>query len=274
MTQKVNPSEFRPAEAFKTAGAIALAGGSSDGWISSSSSPSDLSVQDTGVTESNLNAFSASTSSSSLDVTIDGGEAFIYGSWVVKDSTSTVTLDASTSDQTVYVGWDKNGTNQVIVGLESAFETATDNTDEKIPIYSFNTDSTGVTSADDLRSIGKTITQSRSLKSGDVIQVIENDGLTVSGPYRNDGELIVNGSFTSSGPIFGNGDISGSGYVAVDGPISESVEPIGGTVDGTKYVMISGWTTDNDGNSYDAYKFERNSAIEIEKEEALTFTQQ
>lgn len=204
MTQKVNPSEFRPAEAFKTAGAIALAGGSSDGWISSSSSPSDLSVQDTGVTESNLNAFSASTSSSSLDVTIDGGEAFIYGSWVVKDSTSTITLDASTSDQTVYVGWDKNGTDQVIVGLESAFETEADNTDEKVELYEFDTDSTGVTNSNDLREIGQyhKLSHAEIADQLDIpvyselsnapsnegsIVVIDGSGSDVEGAYRYDG---------------------------------------------------------------------------------------
>ena len=50
MTEKANPSINRPAEAFKTAGAIALAGGSADGWVSESGKPTDISVEDADIT--------------------------------------------------------------------------------------------------------------------------------------------------------------------------------------------------------------------------------
>jgi hypothetical protein len=274
MTQKVNPSINRPIEAFKTAGAIALAGGSENGWISDSSNPSDISVQDTGISEGQLNAFSVTTSTSSLDVTIDGGEAFIYGSWLVKDTTTTVSLSSSTTDQTVYIGWDKDGTNQVIIGLSSAFQTAAGNTDERIPLYSFDTDSTGVTSNNDLRGIGKTISQSKSIDSNETIQLPDDYSLTTSGVYRNDGSLVVNGSFTSTGPIVGTGSISGDGSVGVSDVFERTIEPINPTINSNIFVALSGWRTDNDGNSYDAYRFGRDSSIEIEKEEALTLERQ
>lgn len=180
MAEKVNPSEFRPAEAFKTAGAIALAGGAGDGYVSPASEPSDIAVQDGGITESNLNAFAQSNSGSSLDVTIDGGEAFIYGAWTAIDTQTTVTLSASTADQTVYVGWNKDGTNDVIVGLDSAFDNTSGNTDEKIPLYTFDTDGSGVTSVTDDRTIGKTI-QGKTL----------SNTASVSSNYTTDGDQII-----------------------------------------------------------------------------------
>jgi hypothetical protein len=117
MTEKANPSINRPAEAFKTAGAIAY-GGADEGFVVEANSPTPISVQDAGITDGNLNAFDETSSGASLDVTIDGGEAFVFGAWVAIDTQTTVTLAASTNGQTVSVGWNKNGTDDVIVGLD------------------------------------------------------------------------------------------------------------------------------------------------------------
>jgi hypothetical protein len=155
MTEKANPSINRPAEAFKTAGAIAY-GGADEGFVVEANNPTPISVQDAGIIDGNLNAFDQTSSASSLDVTIDGGEAFVFGAWVAIDTQTTVTLAASTNDQTVFVGWNKNGTDDVIVGLDSAFSSASGDADQKIPLWEFDTDGSGVTSVEDVRALGKT----------------------------------------------------------------------------------------------------------------------
>lgn len=180
MAEKVNPSPTRPAEAFKTAGVIAQAGGSADGFIVRGSSPTELSTQDGGIAEGNLNTFAETSSGTSFDVTIDPGEAFVYGSWLAIDTSTTVTLSSSTNDQTVYVGWNKDGTNDVIIGLSSAFATASGDTDEKIPLFDFDTDGSGVTSVTDRRTIGKSVTG----------RFIENTN-TISSNYTTDGEQLI-----------------------------------------------------------------------------------
>jgi hypothetical protein len=104
MTEKANPSINRPAEAFKTAGAIAY-GGNEEGFVIEANNPTQISVQDAGIVEGNLNAFDETSSGGSLDVTIDGGEAFVFGAWVAIDTQTTVTLAADTAGQVVSVGW-------------------------------------------------------------------------------------------------------------------------------------------------------------------------
>lgn len=99
-----------------------------------------------------LDAFDITTSTTSFDVTIGTGEGFIGGAYVATDDTHTVTLDASTADQTIYVGWDALGTNTIIVGTNSAFNT----NDPKTPVWDVDTDSNGVTGTTDQRTIGET----------------------------------------------------------------------------------------------------------------------
>jgi len=201
MTDKVNPSINRPAEAFKTAGAIALAGGNESGYIRPSNNPSEISIQDGGITEVNLNAFAESHSASSLDVTIDGGEAFIFGSWAAIDTQTTVTLAASTAGQTVYVGWNKDGTDDVIVGLASAFESASGDTDQKIPLYDFDTDGSGVTNVTDRRTVTDSTGASgsgvhpRVVESGESLTVETDESLVVAQDYTVDGDFTVDGEF-------------------------------------------------------------------------------
>lgn len=91
-----------------------------------------------------------SSSSSGLDVTITTGEAIIGGHWLATDDTRTVTLDASTSNQTVYLGVDRSEPDTIIVGLDSAFS-STDY--PRMAIHEFDTDSTSVTSHTNLRTL-------------------------------------------------------------------------------------------------------------------------
>lgn len=185
MTQKANPSINRPAEAFKTAGAIAH-GGAQDGYVVDGTSPTQIAVQDGGIDEGDLNSFAESHSASSYDVTIDPGEAFVFGTWLAKDAPTTVTLTASTTGQTVYVGWNKNGSDDVIIGTSGDFEAADGNTDQKIPLWDFDTDSSGVTAATDRRLLGRPVDVSQN----DVTISVGNESLTVN----KDGPIEVNGA--------------------------------------------------------------------------------
>ena len=141
MTDIVNPSRNRVADSFLTAGAIAYATNVTDGFIiPSSESPTDLAT-DEGLTTGNLNEFSESSSSSSLDVDIDGGEAIVFGSYLARDTVTTVTLQSSTNDQVVYLGWDIDNPDTAIVGLDGDFPSNA----KRIELYSYDTDGSGVT---------------------------------------------------------------------------------------------------------------------------------
>ena len=205
MTEKANPSSSRPIEAFKTAGAIAY-GGSPEGYIPDETT--EIAIQDGSITESNLNQFAETSSGSSLDVTIDGGEAFVFGSWICIDTQTTVSLNASTTGQTVYVGWNKDGSDDVIIGLDSAFSSASGDADQKISLWEFDTDGSGVTSSTDLRSFDQF--------SADNIEQGDGSGLdadSVDGFDKTDlDSLYVDESGDSmSGPLQLGGNLSAIG---------------------------------------------------------------
>jgi len=144
MTQLVNPSIDRIADSFLTAGSLAYAG-LGDGTIIPSAETTELANQ-SAIDETVLNSFAYSTSTSSLTVNISAGEAFIFGSWVAKDTQTSVTLPQSTTTR-VYLGWDANAANSVLIGDSSSFEAG----DAKIELAEFVTDGSGVTSDTDLR---------------------------------------------------------------------------------------------------------------------------
>ena len=140
MTDKVNPSKNRPAESFVTAAGSIAKGGGTDGYVVEDS-PTDVAEYDDDIDGAALNAFEETSSDTSLDVTIDPGEAFVGGSWMARDVETTVTLAESTDDQVVYAGWDHDATNTVIIGLEADFH----DLDQKTELYSYDTDADGVT---------------------------------------------------------------------------------------------------------------------------------
>jgi len=201
MTQKVNPSPNRPADAFTTAGAIAYGGGSRDGYIVPSSEPTELSKQDSGITESNLNSFKESSSSSSLTVSIGAGEAFIFGSWVVSDNSpsANVTLQAGVTNQTVYVGWNKDSPDDMIIGLESEFSTTATNNDQKIPLFSFDTDGSGVTNVVDERSFDHISSDSIEQGSGSSLDADTVDGIEASNIYTDEEAQDAVGTIVNDG---------------------------------------------------------------------------
>lgn len=146
MTEKVHLSFNRTIRSREVAAAIQYGGGT-EGWIA----PSDQRLVEDSEGElatGPLGAFNY-VSSSGMDVTIDTGEALVEGAYVVSDAQHTVTLDASTTGQTVYVGWQDGAADTVIVGLDSAFTVD----DHRLPAWTFDTDGSDVTSVTDERSM-------------------------------------------------------------------------------------------------------------------------
>lgn len=149
MTDSTTPGDgVHDADPYLTSGAIRYGGGD---WVV----PSDRVVlaDHEDMSGTPLNAFDESHSASSFDIEIDTGEAFVEGSWLGRDTTTTVTLGQQTNNQTVYVGWKKGTSNAVVVGLNSAFDAAW----PRLPIWEFDTDGSGVTGTRDVRPLGETI---------------------------------------------------------------------------------------------------------------------
>ena len=140
MTDVVNPSRTRNISSYLTAGAISWGGGTHPGFIIPNEDSPTIMAEDEGLDEAGLNEFEEDSSTDSLDVTIDGGESIVFGAYAARDVETTVTLKQGVFDQIVYLGWDSNDADEVIIGLEEAF----DGTDPKIELYSYDTDSDGV----------------------------------------------------------------------------------------------------------------------------------
>jgi len=119
----------------------------------------------------------ASQSGSSLDVTIDGGEAVVEGAILARDTQTTVTLAASTNNQTVYLGYDRDLNDTVIIGLDADFAAE----DRRMPIFDFDTDGSGVTSVTDRRQLGAlAIGAGATAEGGDTATSVGRDA-TASG---------------------------------------------------------------------------------------------
>ena len=164
MTDKVRPSVNAPGKRHQVATTIAVGAGS-PGWVVPAAGV-ELADEAADLDGAALNAFAATASGASLDVTIDPGEGFVGGAWLARDVESTVTLAAGTAGQTVYLGWHKDKRDTVIVGLDGAFQAD----DRRIPIWTFDTDAGGVTASVDERDVGQTMTPA-ILRAADVLRV-------------------------------------------------------------------------------------------------------
>ncbi|WP_254535247.1 hypothetical protein [Halomarina litorea] len=146
MTDLVNPSPNRAVSAQITAATIERAAHApGGGWV--------VPASDSVIEATPLNAFAPEQSSADLDVQIDTGEAIVGGVYLGRDVTSTVTLAASTTDQTVYVGGDLSAPDTVIVGLASDFASG----DPRIPVATYETDASSVTAFTDKRVLGRQV---------------------------------------------------------------------------------------------------------------------
>ena len=181
-----------------------------DGWVVPADDPTLSAQRYTSLDETAFNEFDATYSADSLTITIDPGEAFVDG-WLARDEQTTLELEASAAGQTVIVGWDpdavyddqqhdtRDEADTVIVDLEDN----TDSTHPVVEIWTFDTDSDGVTNAVDHRTIGpelsKDLVGSRSIDAADIavhnperLPITElGDGESIEIPVRvSDGEML------------------------------------------------------------------------------------
>jgi hypothetical protein len=233
MTEKANPSPNRPADPFKTAGAIAY-GGSVDGFIVDSANPTDISTQDAEIDETTFNNFSESSSGSSFTVSIAPGEAFVFGSWIAIDTSTDVSLDSSTTGQTVYIGWNKNTSDDVIIGLDSAFAASATDADEKIPLYDFDTDGSGVTSVTDRRQIGRA--QDLSLLSVAEELNIPLYSDTSNAPTTEGSVVAIDGSGSEKVGVY---SYDGSSYSKVGNSDEEIEDTVAGLITGGNAITVN-----------------------------------
>lgn len=138
-----------------------ITGQHSDGWVVPSDTPTKSSQRYAHLDETQYDEFDAVSSPSSLEVTINPGEAFVDG-WLATDGESTVTLSPNTQGQKVAIGWDpdaifdeefhdtRDEADSVIVDLDGNVSDVTPH----FVAWEFDTDANGVTGVVDHRSIG------------------------------------------------------------------------------------------------------------------------
>jgi hypothetical protein len=152
----------------------------------------------TSIDETAFNEFDATYSGDSLTVTIDPGEAFVDG-WLARDEPTDIDLAVDTSEQTIVLGWNpdaiyddqqrdtRDEADQVILALESDADPVSPTVD----IWTFETDTDGVTNAEDQRDIGPELSQNLAGRTA-----IDYRELVVDSPERlpitelDDGESI------------------------------------------------------------------------------------
>jgi hypothetical protein len=132
----------------------------SEGAIVAGTNPTNASIRRNDIDETVLDAFSISTSSNSLDVTISEGEGYVEG-WFCRDVTTTLTLPTNATTDIV-VGYntdavfdpnsdpDRDAADEVIVDLQQ-------NVDPDVPqvvAHRVETDGSGVTSTERVAPVG------------------------------------------------------------------------------------------------------------------------
>jgi hypothetical protein len=131
-----------------------------EGGIVSGSNPTAASIRRNDIDETALDAFSLSTSSSSLDVTVAPGEAFV-GGWLCRDTATTISLPAnSTSD--IIIGFnvdaifdptvdpDRDAADEVLVDLSANVA----DLNPQVVAHQVTTDGSGVTGSQRVATVG------------------------------------------------------------------------------------------------------------------------
>lgn len=197
-------------------------GGHAEGWVVPNDSMLIADVV-SDLPDSPLNAFDFQ-SSSGTTVTIDTGEAMVSASPVARDTTTDVNLEGGINNQEVYVGFAPASLDSVTVGVDSDFGQEY----VRIPIWSFNTDSSSVTGSTDLRILDEYIdVQNRRYEGSNSVPVDSSqtlDGVdsskfarvdqneTILGSWNFQGDVGINTS-SPRGPL----DVEGTSYL--DGEI-------------------------------------------------------
>lgn len=231
----------------------------SDGWIVPSSEPT-LSAQRSDLDETQFDEFDASYSATSFDVDIQPGEAYVDG-WIAEDAVRTITLASSTDNQTVVIGWNVDATydssihatrddaDEVYIDLESNVPSD----DPYIPIWEFDTDSSGVVRARDLRPIGLQI--GTEFTATDKTLTFAESGVTLTHnntKVSNESVILHDGNHTA---------YSLSGISEVDYTSSVNANSLEVNSDGTVIWMLE---TDSDSDSKgEIIQYELSTAYDI-----------
>jgi hypothetical protein len=145
-----------------------------------------------------------------------------------------------------------------------------------VSVYVRDRERTFIVKSGELRSRGTGLSDGL-IATNETVIIRANERESVGGTVTVNGTLTVDGQTVLHGPISGDGVITGDGTVGLTDAISDSVEPIEPDISTGIYQMLSGWTTENttsDSDSFDAYQFPINSALEVEQNESLTFEKQ
>jgi hypothetical protein len=132
-----------------------------DGWIVPANEPTLSAQRYTSLDETAFNEFDAAHTADSLTVTIGPGEAFVNG-WIARDVSTDIKLEADTLEQTVVIGWDPDAIydDQQHATRDEADTIIVENKNNAdlmhptVEIWTFDTDTNGVTNSTDHRDIG------------------------------------------------------------------------------------------------------------------------
>lgn len=147
----------------------------SEGFVVPGSDPTPAAQRRGDINETALDAFSLTTSTTSLDVTVAPGEAFISG-WVCRDVSTTLTLPAN-STVDIVVGFDPDAIfdPQVDADRDAADETVVDlvgNVDATTPTtvaHRVTTGGSGVTVSERVARVGSSV-QAESLSASGALR--------------------------------------------------------------------------------------------------------
>lgn len=231
MTDVSTPAEVNASVDNKsTAHAIHKAGGHS-GYVVNGI---DISQFYPELTTTGINGF-AHASSTGLDITLDGGEAFVSG-WLCRDRQTTITLPASATtrvcvgfnpDAVLTAGQAPTDNDNVILDVESAFG----NGAPKLPLYEITTDATTILSVTDVRPMGPSNANSTMFASAtdhDALRAEHDSLATDYNSFRSAGGTI-GGDVTIQGASLNMPNVSGNAGLIL--------------TDGSRYSTYQGWTT-------------------------------
>jgi len=195
MTDKVHASFGRTYRSRERTAATAYGGATGDGYVWPITSRL---VEDSegDLAAGSLGAFSESHSGTSYDVTIDTGEAVVRGSYLARDVQTTLTLPASTAGITIQLGWRDGSADTILLGTDdgTGVGDAFDPEDPRIPIWTFDTDGSGVTGATDERILGLAL----GVGLSDI--TIATDG-NVTGTLSEQGNRVATRAWTTGGNV-------------------------------------------------------------------------
>lgn len=187
MTDKVVPSQGE-ASSQLTSGVIRY--GAQANWVVPAGD--DYLAAFAGLSGTPLDGYEETHSSSSLDLSIDTGECFVGGRWAARDTSTSVTLSASTDNQTVYIGWAASTADTVIIGLDSAFSSG--DAGRRMPLYECDTDGDGITNITTLYESEPTVAMAANAAAlgGDPASEYANiaNNETISGLWTFDEKVI------------------------------------------------------------------------------------